>query len=130
MKHIKKINEDLKSNEQKARDAGYEVGDTVHNRKMGKDLTIISDGDYEKNGVNKDTCTLGAVGQFLDNYHRSARGIKSLMSGNKRSDDLVNNRYQEVISLMRSPKFQKMSDDEYLALMMKLKKWFKDNVIE
>lgn len=135
MKHIKKLNEAITSNEEKARAAGYEIGDVVYNRKMGKNLTIISNEDYEKNyGFGKPTsdswCTLGAVGEFPGNYslQRKYQDIKKNLDD--KSFNKINSAFDEVLSLIRSPKYQSFSDDEYLALMMKLKKWFNRNVIE
>lgn len=61
-------NDTYSTEEQKAIDAGYELGDLVYNIKMDKNLTIVKNPKIVMNDDDDATCTLGSVGQFLNNY--------------------------------------------------------------
>lgn len=60
--------ENYSEQEQKALDAGYNIGDTVHNKRMDKNLIIVKESSMV--GNSERYCTLGAVGEFLDNYSK------------------------------------------------------------
>ena len=65
IKNFNQINETL-TNEDKARKAGYNVGDTVYNYNMKKRLIITN--DFKKITSDGNYCSLGAVGEFPESY--------------------------------------------------------------
>ena len=66
LKRFDHLNEDI-DNENKARKKGYNIGDTVYNHIMQKRLIIAPKYDRELFSGDK-YCTLGAVGEFPENY--------------------------------------------------------------
>ena len=68
---IKTFNElNEKTNAAKAIAAGYNFGDRVYNKKMDKIITI-ADINKPTSDYGDDYCSLGSVGQFLDNYYKT-----------------------------------------------------------
>lgn len=83
------INE--KTNAAKAIAAGYNYGDKVYNKKMDKIITI-ADPNRPTNTYGDDYCSLGAVGQFLDNYRKiSDSKIKTEFSVSEKAREVLKN---------------------------------------
>ena len=67
VKKFDQLNEDSE-NELKATKAGLDIGDYVYNHKMGKKQQIVKPARTVLDDKEDKYCTLGAVGQWPDNF--------------------------------------------------------------
>jgi hypothetical protein len=77
IKKFNQINEDSE-NELKAIENGFNVGDYVYNHKMGRKQQIVKPARTVLDDKEDKYCTLGAIGQWPDNFTKAEEDARNL----------------------------------------------------